>query len=178
MSTDLTGLIPFGWGGGEAVTKWWRGKHIHLYRLRKNCAQCQKEMILDVTKAAIMGTAKNAGLHLTRCPGCRGASKSEGATSRPFTRGEPETAPATTAPAEDFDNAELASLRAQNDMFVKSITALQAQIQPLKAEIHALKLKLAAFDLPTAMAAAKPKTVLIPSPFRNEEAITKKLPWQ
>lgn len=162
MSTDLTGLIPFGWNGGEAVTKWWRGKYIHLYRLRKDCAQCGKEMVLDVTKAAITGTAKNAGLHLTRCPGCREASKSEGGTSRPRTAGEPETA--TAAPV--AESGELESLRAQNEMFLKSIQTLQAQIQPLKAEIHALKTELAQFKLGPAMEAAKPTTVLIPSAFK------------
>lgn len=83
MTTDLTGLIPHGWKGGEAVTKWWRGKHLHLFRLRKACAQCGDEMILDVTRAAIIGTAKNAGLHLTRCAKCRGQSKNDAPTSRP-----------------------------------------------------------------------------------------------
>ncbi len=85
MSTDFTGIIPFGWKGGEAVTKWWRGQHLHLYRLRKDCAQCGQEMTIDVTKAAIMGTAKNAGLQLTRCVKCRSVAKETGGTSRPTT---------------------------------------------------------------------------------------------
>lgn len=125
MSTDLTGLIPHGWAGGEAVTKWWRGKHLHLYRLRKNCAQCGKEMILDVTKAAIVGTAKNAGLHLTRCPQCRAVSKSEGGTSRPTTRSEP---------VQVVDDNELETLRSANATMKEELEGLYAQIKELRGQ--------------------------------------------
>jgi hypothetical protein len=75
------GNLPRGWSGGEAVTKWWKGSWIHLYRLRKSCAQCGAEMVIDVTKAALEGRARNAGLHLARCETCR--SQKEDATSRP-----------------------------------------------------------------------------------------------
>ena len=126
MPTDLTGLIPHGWAGGEAVTKWWRGKHLHLYRLRKNCAQCGKEMILDVTKAAIAGTAKNAGLHLTRCPQCRNASKEEGGTSRPTTRSE-------FTPVSD--NAELETLRSANATMKEELEGLYVQLKELRQQL-------------------------------------------
>lgn len=126
MSTDLTGLIPYGWTGGEAVTKWWRGKHLHLYRLRKNCAQCGKEMILDVTKAAIAGTAKNAGLHLTRCPQCRNASKAEGGTSRPTTRSE------FTTPTNDN---ELDALCTANATMKEELKGLYIQIKELRERL-------------------------------------------
>ena len=126
MSTDLTGLIPHGWTGGEAVTKWWRGKYLHLYRLRKNCAQCGKEMIIDVTKAAIVGTAKNAGLHLTRCPGCRGASKGEGGTSRPTVKSEPMPA---------AGNNELEMLRTANATMKEELEGLYMQIKELREQI-------------------------------------------
>lgn len=159
MSTDLTGLIPHGWCGGEAVTKWWRGKHLHLYRLRKNCAQCQREMVLDVTRAAIIGEAKNAGLHLSRCPKCRAASKSEGATSRPYTKEDEPVAQVQSTPA---DNTELEQLRtwkatvteelAGYDHLRREYNTLFNEVQPLKAEIHELKLRLAKFELSGTMA--------------------------
>jgi hypothetical protein len=125
MSTDLTGLIPHGWAGGEAVTKWWRGKHLHLYRLRKNCAQCGKEMILDVTKAAIAGTAKNAGLHLTRCPECRAVSKGGGGTSRPTTRTEPTAG----------TNDELETLRTANVTMKEELEGLYMQNKELRQRL-------------------------------------------
>lgn len=126
MSTDLTGVIPYGWVGGEAVTKWWRGKHLHLYRLRKNCAQCGKEMILDVTKAAIMGTAKNAGLHLTRCPDCRAVSKEGGGTSRPTTRSEPTPA---------SESSELEMLRTANATMKEELDGLYMQNKELRQRL-------------------------------------------
>ena len=78
---NWTKELPNGWTGGEAKTKWWRGKFVHLYRLTKPCAQCNRPMVIDVTAAALEGTAQNAGLHLKRCPECRAASKN--GTSRP-----------------------------------------------------------------------------------------------
>ena len=127
MSTDLTGLIPHGWTGGEAVTKWWRGKHLHLYRLRKNCAQCGKEMILDVTKAAIAGTAKNAGLHLTRCSECRAVSKEGGGTSRPTT--------ARSEPTPAADSAELEALRTANVTMKEELDGLYMQNKELRQRL-------------------------------------------
>lgn len=175
MTTDLTGLIPHGWAGGEAVTKWWRGKHLHLYRLRKNCAQCGKEMVLDVTKAAITGTAKNAGLHLTRCMGCREASKSEGGTSRPRTKDDPiETQIAA---------AHVAAPPQEVEMYLKSIQALQGQLQELHAKYKAvfdenskLKAKLAPYELAPAMEAAKPFDPH--AMLAKELGSKKKLPWE
>jgi hypothetical protein len=129
MTTDLTGLIPHGWAGGEAVTKWWRGKHLHLYRLRKNCAQCGTEMILDVTKAAIVGTAKNAGLHLTRCPQCRAASKEGGATSRPLTQvAQPTSVPNT-------DMTEMETLRTANVTMKEELDGLYTLNKELREKL-------------------------------------------
>jgi hypothetical protein len=67
----LQGTMLHGWKIGEPITKWWRGKYIHLYRITKACAQCGQEMTLDVTKKALAGTAKNSGFQLTRCLECR-----------------------------------------------------------------------------------------------------------
>ena len=101
-----------GWKVGETITKWWRGKFLHLYRLRKACAQCGVEMVLDVTKAAIDGTAKNAGLHIVRCPGCRQSSPK--GTSRPVVLG--------SAPAAPIDvNAELEQLRMANKIMKEEL---------------------------------------------------------
>lgn len=83
MIDNYDGDLPAGWTGGEAITKWWRGQHVHLYRLRKPCAQCRAEMVVDVTKEAMQGKARNSGLKLQRCVGCRNASKADAGRSRP-----------------------------------------------------------------------------------------------
>ena len=85
----FTGPLPEGWSGGEAVTKHWNGNFVHLYRVRRPCKTCQAEIRIDVTKAALQGFKKNAGLLLRNCPTCREARKggvgSRGGTSRPVT---------------------------------------------------------------------------------------------
>lgn len=175
MSTDLTGLIPHGWSGGEHITKWWRGKFIHLYRLRKNCAQCGKEMSLDVTKAAIMGEAKNAGLHLVRCPECR-AKTPRDITSRPSVRddGPLEVTERFDAPAADVSD-EVEMLRAQNEAFLRSVQALQTELQAAKA-------KLAKYELAPAMAVqaklpSEPLT-MAQSTELLLKATQNKMPWE
>jgi hypothetical protein len=132
MSTDLTGLIPFGWQGGEKITKWWRGKYITLYRLHKPCGECGAEMVLDATKAAIIGEAKNAGLHLARCPQCRAKAKDARSpgTSRPTVL---SAQPDTPAPAGD---EEIGRLRLQNEHFLRSVQALQVQLEAAKADLE------------------------------------------
>lgn len=85
---NYQGPLPEGWHGGQSTTKWWRGQIMHLYRLKRPCAECSAEMQIDVTKAALDGTAKNAGLHLKRCATCRARSKALGTTSRPHVEGE------------------------------------------------------------------------------------------
>lgn len=188
MSTDLTGLIPYGWHGGEAVTKWWRGKHLHLYRLRKNCAQCGKEMTIDVTKAAITGTAKNAGLHLARCQTCREKSRAadsqQPGMSRPFAKHDPMDELAALAPKND----EVEMLRAQNEMFMRSIQALQQQLADLK-RVHDVvayehSVMKAKYDLPAAMQAQKTKPLALPpepltmaQSTANMNATKNKMPW-
>jgi hypothetical protein len=72
-----------GWKIGGPVTKFWRGKYVTLHRLSKPCTQCGIELTLDVSKAALDGTAKNSGIGLARCLGCRAAARLQGATSRP-----------------------------------------------------------------------------------------------
>lgn len=76
------GELPEGWSGGEAVTKFWNGKFLHLYRVRRPCKTCQAEIRIDVTKAALQGFKKNAGLLLRNCPTCREARKAGGVGSR------------------------------------------------------------------------------------------------
>ena len=144
MSTDLTGLIPHGWSGGEAVTKWWRGKFIHLYRLRKNCAQCGKEMTLDVTKAAIAGEAKNAGLLLRNCPTCRGLRKaggpgSRGGKSRPTAESLPPIA--TGAPGSELERLGM------------MISTMREELAGLYDQLRDARERLAKYELPAAMAA-------------------------
>lgn len=176
MTTDLTGLIPHGWTGGEAVTKWWRGKFIHLYRLRKNCAQCGREMTIDVTKAAIVGEAKNAGLHLVRCSDCRVKTPRD-IMSRPSVRGDSPVSATDTSVLQNTD--ELEALRAQNEMFLRSIQALQAQNIELNKQLSALRSK---YELQPAMAAL---SKLPPEPLTMAQstallakAVQNKMPWE
>jgi predicted RNA-binding Zn-ribbon protein involved in translation (DUF1610 family) len=126
---NLTGTTIHGWNVGEAVTKWWRGKFVSLYRLRKNCGQCGVEMVLDVTKSAIQGTAKNSGLHIMRCTACRDASHSQGSTSRPTTVTTTETA----AAAGPVDTEELERLRMSNKIMKEELDGLYAELRALKA---------------------------------------------
>lgn len=182
MSVDFTGLIPFGWHGGEAVTKWWRGKFIHLYRLRKPCAQCQKEMVLDVTKAAIMGQAKNAGLHLVRCQACRERTPRD-VTSRPTVLPTSADAPEPITPtAAKNMSDELQALRSWQAIVKEEVAELDA----LRKENYELKIR---FGLIKPLRPANgpprsqdelrptepaPKTVLIEGGFRAHK---NKSPW-
>lgn len=188
MTTDLIGLIPHGWSGGEAVAKWWRGKHLHLYRLRKNCAQCEKEMTIDVTKAAIMGTAKNAGLHLTRCVKCREASRATDSQQVGMSRPHTAHDPVDQIIASASDNGEVTALRAQNEMFLKSIQALQQQNTQLNAELSKLRSETLStketYELPAAMAAAKLRLPAEPLTMAQSTAnmqafvAKNKMPWE
>jgi len=89
MSTvePYTGIMPEGWSGGEPVTKRYAGNFIHLYHVTRPCVGCGGVIGLDVTKNALLGTKKNAGLLMRRCPTCREAKRagvgSRGGTSRP-----------------------------------------------------------------------------------------------
>lgn len=89
---DYQGALPDGWTGGQSVTKWWRGSILHLYKLARLCAECGTEMRIDVTRGALDGTKKNAGLHLTRCATCRARAKALGTSSRPRVDGQPTPA--------------------------------------------------------------------------------------
>jgi hypothetical protein len=156
MPENWTKELPQGWRGGEAVTKWWRGSMLHLYRLRKPCAQCADEMVIDVTAAALEGKAKNAGLLLQRCQNCRAAAK--GGTSRPRTNKAPSPAVSSQAPAQaavsGADPGELAELKAERDEYAQSVMDQGQLIGTLKRENEQLKARLAQYELPAAMAAA------------------------
>lgn len=171
MSTDFTGIIPHGWSGGEAVTKWWRGKYVHLYRLHRECAQCGKEIVLDVTKAAITGHAKNAGLHLVRCPGCR-AKTPRDITSRPTVRNEPMPEMVDDMVPVENGSTEIEALRMQNEMFLKSVQVLQKQLAEAEA-------KLASFTLQGAMTAQPPVKPAAPLTLEQSTALLaqNKMPW-
>ena len=122
---NLTGSTVNGWKVGELVTKWWRGKFVHLYRITKACAQCGREMDMAVTQAAIIGTSKNAGLHLSRCQDCRKTTKSTVAMSRPMVR---EGGPINT------DASEVERLRAINSTMQQEIDCLNEYVRELEAK--------------------------------------------
>jgi hypothetical protein len=127
----LQGTMLHGWKIGEPITKWWRGKYIHLYRITKPCAQCGQEMVLDVTKKALAGTAKNSGFQLTRCPDCRATSRSQSGTSRPvvLNASQQPVAPASVTDNADFN--ENIELRAQLSEARRRIIKLEQQLNQL-----------------------------------------------
>lgn len=95
-----------GWKTGGPVTKFWRGKYVTLHRLSKPCTQCGTELTLDVSKAALDGTAKNSGIGLARCLGCRSAARLQGATSRPTALRSKRAAPALQQAVLDIQPAD------------------------------------------------------------------------
>lgn len=140
MTTEpWTGEIPTGWTGGDPVTKWWRGSYVHLYRLRKPCAQCAAEMTIDVTAAALNGTAKNAGLRLQRCGECRHKSKHGEGGSRPRVADQPTTPGAV-------NGGELETLRMANAVMKQELDGLYGTVAELRG-------RLAQYELQPAMEA-------------------------
>lgn len=182
MAENWAKELPNGWQGGEAITKWWRGSILHLYRLRKACGQCSAEMVIDVTAAALNGDAKNAGLLLQRCQNCRAASK--GGTSRPRTD-VPAASVALPIQAilQGVDPAEHAQVKAERDEYAEGVAeqmarcgVLQRKHDALFAEVQVLKAKMATFLLQPAMeaqAAFDPHTLLA-----ADIAAKNKLPWE
>jgi hypothetical protein len=186
MAENWTKELPNGWRGGEAVTKWWRGSMLHLYRLRKPCAQCSNEMVIDVTAAALSGDAKNAGLLLQRCQNCRAASK--GGTSRPRTDKLAVVTPQATV--QGIDVAEHAQVKAERDEYAEGIAeqmtrcgvlqrkhdALFAELQIVKAENATLRNKFALYELQPAME----RQAKIPADVEGQKLLKKfleKMPW-
>lgn len=171
------GELPDGWQGGAPVTKYWNGNYIHLYRVTRLCASCQAEISLDVTKQALDGTKKNAGLLLRNCPKCRAARKaggvgSRGGTSRP-------TANETVVPP--VNNEELERLRTANATMKEELDGLYMQLKELLAEREPIR-------QPTPAAIAKPvQYKLPPEPLTMEESTKRmmatlknnvKMPWE
>lgn len=129
MTDNYQGPLPNGWSGGAPTAKWWRGKIVNLYRLTKPCGECGAEMVIDVTKHALDGTAKNAGLHLKRCASCRARAKEAGTTSRPHVNGE-KPLPDMAKHAFDPDAATIINtLKAE-------VTGLYAQNKELRQRLE------------------------------------------
>lgn len=128
---DWVGTLPGDWTGGEGFVKFWRGHYVHLYSLKKSCQQCGGEMKIDVTRAAIEGTAKNSGLKLTRCQGCRASTKIT--HSRPYVEGE----------RKDFETA--------TDKMLSENAIMKEELTALYAEVKRLNERLAKYELPAAM---------------------------
>ncbi len=129
---NYTGKLPAGWAGGHYFSKWWRGKIIHLYTLRKPCAECGSEMRIDVTKGAIEGTVKNAGLHLKRCAVCRAKTQAAGTSSRPTVEGEQVRLVIEPNDAEQ--------LRTANATMREELKGLYAQNKELRARLSRYEL--------------------------------------
>lgn len=146
--------LPEGWSGGEPRTKWYRGQMVHLYTVRRACAQCTRTMELDVTAAALEGKAKNAGLQLKRCPDCRAASK--GGSSRPKAVG-PMPVATEVVEVVTVDSPEVIALR-------MTTQTMKEELEGLYETVRELRNQLAQYELSGAMRA------------QNEKR-TEKLPW-
>ncbi len=130
---DYTGPLPAGWTGGQHFPKWWRGRITHLYTLRKPCAECGGEMRIDVTKAALEGTAKNAGLHLKRCAVCRAKTQAAGTSSRPTVEGEQVRL--------EIEPNDAEQLRTANATMREELKGLYAQNKELRARLSKYELQ-------------------------------------
>lgn len=160
---NYIGELPEGWTGGQAVAKWWRGKWVHLYTLRKPCAQCGAEMKIDVTKAAIEGTRENAGLNLTRCAPCRAAAKALRTNSRPRVEGEPP--PRMLMRIAEPDPTEFEQLRMAN-------ATMKDELKGLYAQVRDLQTRLATYELAPAIEA------MARSPANGASNEVVKMPWE
>lgn len=128
---NYTGPMPEGWKGGAHVSKWWRGKMVHLYTLHKPCAECGAEMRIDVSKAALDGTAKNAGLRLKRCAVCRARDKATGTSSRPIVAGQHDALKHALEGTTPDD-----ALIAANEVMREELKGLYAELRTLRQRLE------------------------------------------
>lgn len=170
MHAMYDGELPDGWQGGTPVTKKWNGDFVHLYRVTRPCKTCAAEIAIDVTKKALQGFKKNAGLLLRNCPKCREARKaggpgSRGGTSRPVAvdAGTPIVAEKTAI----ITPEELESLRTANITMKEELTGLYAQLKELRTAQS------------TAVTALNPQfTPPINDGFPQAENNSIKMPWE
>ncbi len=189
------GELPEGWQGGEPVTKYWNGNFIHLYRVTRACATCQAEISLDVTKHALDGSKKNAGLLLRNCPKCRAERKaggpgSRGGNSRPTAGAAPAAQPTGAVPADKtlIDTAELEKLRTANATMKEELDGLYMQNKELRQRLASYE----PIERPTPPAPAKPVQTtykLPPEPLTMAQSVKNmqaalaaknnaKMPWE
>ncbi|MEL7086878.1 MAG: hypothetical protein AAGL98_00300 [Planctomycetota bacterium] len=175
MPENWTGPLPEGWSGGEAVTKFWHGSFVHLYRVTRPCVTCGTEISLDVSKRALDGEAKNSGLLLRNCPTCRAARKngapgSRGGKSRPQApASEHAPAPAATPAAGPY-----AEVVRERDEYAETIMELTSRNRALFEELQQCKARLATYELQGAMANLQRQDG--PSPHAAGGNLT--FPWQ
>lgn len=143
VTEKYTGLMPAGWTGGQSMTKWWRGRHMHLYTLTRPCAECGNEMRIDVTKAALDGSAYNAGLKLRRCAKCRATTAALKTTSRPKVEGE--------APPQQLKEKADTTAAAMLATMKEEVSGLYAENKQLRTEADVLRMRLAKYELAPAM---------------------------
>ena len=136
MHPAYNGQLPDGWNGGAPVTKYWNGDYIHLYRVTRPCANCGAEISLDVTKKALDGSKKNAGLLLRNCPKCRAERKAGGVGSR----GGKSRPVAGDAPVAAAPNEELAALRTMVATMKEDLEGLYVQNRELRERLSDVKM--------------------------------------
>lgn len=139
MHPKYIGELPDGWQGGDPVTKFWNGNYIHLYRVTRACATCGAEISIDVTKHALDGSKKNAGLLLRNCPKCRAERKaggpgSRGGNSRPTAGVAAPVQVAIAAGMSQISTVELETLRTANATMKEELEGLYMQLKELHGQ--------------------------------------------
>lgn len=132
MHAKYEGILPEGWKGGDPVTKFWRGNMTHLYRVVRPCKLCEAEITLDVTRAALEGIKKNAGLLLRSCPACRAERKAGGPGSR---GGKSRPVGGTVEQSRNAIENEMEILRTANATMRQELAGLYAQVRELHEQL-------------------------------------------
>ena len=170
--------LPEGWSGGDPVTKYWGGNYVHLYRVTRPCATCGAEISLHVTKGALDGSKKNAGLLLRNCPKCRAERKAGGVGSRGG-RSRPVAEAAVPALV---DNTELEALRTANATMKEELDGLYVQLKELRQQLGHVSAPAPAVKAPSPAQTYK----LPPEPLTMAQSTQamlaknncKKMPWE
>jgi hypothetical protein len=176
LHAAFEGPLPEGWQGGAPVTKHWNKEFIHLYRVTRPCASCTAEISIDVTRKALQGFSKNAGLLLRNCPKCRAERKAGGPGSRGGSS-RPTATPVEPVPFAAGD--ELDKLRMMVTTMKAELEPLYAYNKELFAELQVAKARLALYELQPAME----RTASIPADptgqqLAREFAAKNKMPWE
>lgn len=118
------GLLS-GWRYDKPVRKWFQGGFRNAHRITRECPTCAGTYAIEVTTAALLGSAANHGLALRRCKACRAALK----------RGGVEYAARKEQDGTGADISELERLRAANATMKEELSGLYARNKELTEKL-------------------------------------------